>query len=186
MIKKVVIKVAKILEKNKIPYMVIGGYASLVYGVIRMTEDIDITLGLNVNEAEKIKALLPLMNVTLLPQVNDDFIKNTFCLVGVEKETGIKVDFIFSFTPYERKAIKRAKRIRIGNHFIRVVSLEDLIIHKIFASRQRDLEDAKVILEKNKDKIDLNYIRRNLKEFSQLNGFKDLTKKFNSLLRKRK
>ena len=71
MIKKVVIKVTKILEENKIPYMVIGGYASLVYGVIRMTEDIDITLGLDVNEAEKIKSLLPLMNVTCLLYTSD-------------------------------------------------------------------------------------------------------------------
>ncbi len=42
-------------------------------------------------------------------------------------------------------------------------SIEDMIIHKIFAGRPRDLEDVKSIINKNTG-IDNKYIRNWLKE----------------------
>jgi len=41
-------KIATALNKDKIPYMVIGGQAVLVYGEPRATKDIDVTLGLGI------------------------------------------------------------------------------------------------------------------------------------------
>ncbi len=39
-------KIAGGLDRHKIPYMVIGGQAVLLYGEPRLTRDIDVTLGL--------------------------------------------------------------------------------------------------------------------------------------------
>ncbi len=39
--------IATALDQASIPYMVIGGQAVLLYGEPRLTEDIDITLGLS-------------------------------------------------------------------------------------------------------------------------------------------
>jgi hypothetical protein len=47
---------------------------------------------------------------------------------------------------------------------IRFASLEDLVIHKIFAGRPRDIEDIENILLKNPD-YDLGYIEKWLAEF---------------------
>jgi uncharacterized NAD-dependent epimerase/dehydratase family protein len=38
-------KIAASLDKNRIPYMVIGGQAVLLYGEPRLTKDVDIILG---------------------------------------------------------------------------------------------------------------------------------------------
>ena len=46
MIEKLIKKTARQLDRQKIPYMIIGGQAVLVYGRPRLTRDIDITLGL--------------------------------------------------------------------------------------------------------------------------------------------
>jgi hypothetical protein len=82
----------------------------------------------------------------------------------LEKSTGIRVDFIFSFTPYETQAIGRARRIILSGQELCFASPEDLIIHKIFAGRPRDLEDVRTLILKNPG-IDVAYIRRWLKEF---------------------
>jgi len=100
----------------------------------------------------------------------------------LDETTGIRVDFIFSFTPYETEAIKRAKSINILNQEVCFASVEDVIIHKIFAGRPRDLEDARTILLKNPD-IDIRYIQGWLKEFDASIGNKDFLKTFEDILK---
>jgi hypothetical protein len=45
MFQKLIVATAEELEKHKIPYMIIGGHAVILYGEPRLTRDIDITLG---------------------------------------------------------------------------------------------------------------------------------------------
>jgi hypothetical protein len=85
-------------------------------------------------------------------------------LPAMDKSTGIRVDFIFSFTPYETQAIQRAKKGNILGQDVSFAAVEDLIIHKIFAGRPRDIEDVRVVLLKNRD-MDIQYIEAWLKEF---------------------
>jgi predicted nucleotidyltransferase len=83
-----------------------------------------------------------------------------------DRESDIRVDFIFSFSPYERQAIGRAKNVRVGRTQVKFASLEDLVIHKVVSGRPRDLEDIKSILAKN-PKYDSEYISKWLREFDQ-------------------
>lgn len=53
---KIIAKIAKALDRNHIPYMIIGGQAVLIYATYRATRDIDITIGLDVNQKEKVKS----------------------------------------------------------------------------------------------------------------------------------
>lgn len=50
MIEKLIKKVAQRLDEDKIPYMLIGGQAVLLYGRPRLTQDIDITLGIDTDK----------------------------------------------------------------------------------------------------------------------------------------
>jgi len=97
------------------------------------------------------------------------FTRETMVLPCSDPETGIRVDLIFSFSPFEQLAIGRARVVRIGETEVCFASLEDLLIHKIVAGRARDLEDARIILLKN-PRADLAYIRHWLAEFSALAG----------------
>jgi hypothetical protein len=82
----------------------------------------------------------------------------------LDDATGIRVDFIFSFSPYERSAIGRAAQVVLDGYPLSFASPEDVVIHKIFAQRPRDLEDVRAILLKNPE-IDLDYIRTWLSQF---------------------
>jgi len=66
---------------------------------------------------------------------------------------------------------------------VRFASCEDVVIHKMIAARAVDEEDVKNILIKNKDSIDVKYIREWLSEFSRISEHKGILGRFNSLLR---
>ncbi|OGC41363.1 hypothetical protein A2Y85_02100 [candidate division WOR-3 bacterium RBG_13_43_14] len=167
MFKKLLKKLAKYLSKYRIPYMIIGGQAVLYYGEPRLTKDIDVTLGITINE---IALILKLVKATgLLLRIKDPvaFAKKTMVIPAFEKISGIGIDFIFSNSPYERQAIKKAKKVHIDKVKLNIAALEDVIIHKLIAGRPRDIEDIRSIILKN-PKYDKRYIVKWLKKFDGL------------------
>jgi len=162
-------KIALQLKKASIPYMVIGGQAVLLYGEPRLTRDIDITLGINVEGLTKVKNIISIIGLKSLIEKEKEFVERNLVLPTLDNKSGIRVDFIFSFSPYERQAIERAKDIRLGRSLVRFASLEDVVIHKVIAGRARDLEDVKSILLKN-PKYDSVYIESWLKQFDKSLG----------------
>jgi predicted nucleotidyltransferase len=85
-------------------------------------------------------------------------------LPALHEASGVRVDLVFSFTPFEREAIARARTVELGGQQLRFASPEDVIILKIFAGRPRDLEDVAAIV-RNQPELDRAYIRRWLEEF---------------------
>ena len=49
MIERLLQRLAKTLQKHRIPYMLIGGQAVLLYGYPRLTHDVDVTLGIDID-----------------------------------------------------------------------------------------------------------------------------------------
>jgi hypothetical protein len=152
------------LQRAGIPYMIIGGQAVLLYGEPRLTRDIDITLGVNIDRLEALLALAQQLSLKILPQDAAAFVRQTMVLPTLDEATGIRVDFIFSFTPYESQAIQRAKKVRILDQDVCFAAVEDLIIHKIFAGRPRDIEDVQTVILKN-PALDIPYIEEWLRAF---------------------
>ena len=60
-------------------------------------------------------------------------------------------------------------------------SPEDLIIHKIFAGRPRDIEDTRTIIIKNPE-IDIRYIKDWLKQFDESSDEKKFLQTFEGVL----
>jgi hypothetical protein len=145
--------------------MIIGGQAVLLYGEPRLTRDIDVTLGL---EPDALPSLLRFVeDAGLTPLVDPEpFVKETLVLPCADGGTGIRVDFILSFSPYEQEALQRVRKERLGTASVSFASPEDVIIHKIVAGRPRDLEDVQGILAKTPG-VDRPYIRRWLHDLGQ-------------------
>ncbi|MEO0113838.1 MAG: nucleotidyl transferase AbiEii/AbiGii toxin family protein [candidate division WOR-3 bacterium] len=147
-LKELIKNVGRELEKRGIDYMIIGGQAVLLYGEPRLTRDIDITLGINIDRYQEIKEIIEKLNLKILPDNPLDFLKKTMVLPVIDEETGIRLDFIFSFSEYERQALKRVKKIKIDDTEICYPLVKNLIIHKIISERERDWEDEKILNEK--------------------------------------
>ncbi|MEW6247109.1 MAG: nucleotidyl transferase AbiEii/AbiGii toxin family protein [Nitrospirota bacterium] len=157
-------RLALALDRARIPYMVIGGQAVLLYGEPRLTKDIDVTLGLDVSHLADLQAVAADLRLKVLVEA-ETFTRQTMVLPCEDPDSGIRVDFIFSNSPYEAVALKRAKSVAIGDAQVRFAALEDLVIHKVVAGRPRDLEDVARLLRKN-PKVDRAEIERRLENFS--------------------
>ena len=179
MFERLLKKIAFQLMEASIPYMVIGGQAVLLYGEPRLTRDIDVTLGMGVDGLDRIKKITRIIGLGSLVENEKEFVEQNRVLPTIDKKSGIRVDFIFSFSPYGRQAIERSRDVKLGHSSVKFASLEDVVIHKVIAGRARDLEDVKSILLKNRE-YDSVYIERWLKQFDKSLGGKFL-KVFRSL-----
>ncbi len=162
------------LQQASIPYMLIGGQAVLVHGQPRLTEDIDITLGIGPAEYERLLVLATKLDLTPLVDDPSSFVRTTHVLPTRSVTTGIRVDFIFSSTQYEAGAIARAIPIELNARTVHFATAEDLIIHKLLAARERDIEDIRGIVSRKGDAVDWEYVERWTQAFLDIPEHEDI------------
>ena len=164
MFQPLLVKLSEGFEKQNIPYMIIGGQAVLVYGEPRLTKDIDVTLGVGVERLPDVLRLVEAMGFKVLTANPVEFVRKAMVLPCQDTASGIRVDIVFSFSPYERQAMSRVRRVRLEGKEVCFASPEDLLIHKVIAGRPRDWEDIQTVFRKNPG-VDRNYIEKWLMEF---------------------
>ena len=157
-------KIAQALDDRNIPYMVIGGQAVLIYGEFRATADIDITLGVAQGEFPRILEMAGALGMRPMHPDPESQVNAVMVFPVLDLDTGIRVEFIFSFSPYERQAITRTVPRVVRKTPIHFATAEDLVAMKVFSERPRDWEDARSIMLKNPD-LDIKYILFWLKQF---------------------
>lgn len=150
--------------------MLIGGQAVLLHGEPRLTQDVDVTLGAGPDRLDDVLGAAGDAELAPLPEEVEAFVRETFVLPCEDPGTGLRVDFVFSTTPYEAEAIRRAVRVEVGEESVPFASAEDLLIHKIFAGRPRDLEDAAGVVRRKGARLDWEYLRRWAERFSGIPG----------------
>jgi predicted nucleotidyltransferase len=181
MFQELIARIAASLAVRKIPYMIIGGQAVLIYGEPRLTRDIDVTIGADVSWLPDLLRSVEDIGLESLPDDVNTFVQKTMVLPTQHTETGIRVDFIFSFTPYEIEAIARAHKVSMAGQDVAFAQVEDLIIHKIFAGRPRDLEDVRSVLIRNPE-VNTAYIRQWLSQFDESVEGGSFTETFEKIL----
>jgi len=92
--------------------------------------------------------------------------KNRVLLLKHE-ESSIEVDISLGLLPFERKAIQRSRRYKIGNVTFNLPLPEDLIILKAIAHRPLDIIDIQEIVNSN-PKINIGYIKKTVTEFARI------------------
>jgi hypothetical protein len=169
------------LDARRLPFMLIGGQAVLLHGRPRLTEDIDVTLGVSPEELGAVREVCAVLDLEPLPKDIEQFVRETFVLPARTRDSALRVDFVFSTTPYERQAIARAQRIPVGSVQVPFATAEDLIIHKLFAGRALDLEDAASVVTRKGDGLDWGYIERWAREFARVPGWEDMPERVRQL-----
>lgn len=101
MFEKLLSRIGSAFATQHIPYMIIGGQAVLRYGEPRLTNDIDITLGVNIDRLDQLLIVAKMLSLKPLPKDIEAFVNKTMVLPTLDEHTGIRVDFIFSYTPFE-------------------------------------------------------------------------------------
>jgi hypothetical protein len=162
------------LEVRDLPFMVIGGQAVLVHGQPRLTQDIVVTLGVEPGRLGTVLEICEELDLYPIPEEVESFVLETFVLPALQPKTRIRVDFVFSTTPYEREAIQRAVPIPIGGSEVPFATAEDLILHKLFAGRPRDREDVLGVIRRQTENLDWTYLDRWAREFAAVPGREEM------------
>jgi len=160
-------EVAMFLEKRNVPYVIGGGLAVQYWGEPRTTRDVDVTV---IVPADQLEDFLNEALRRFRPRMPDAFdfaLRHRVLLI--ESKKGLPIHVSLGIPGYEEKVMQRAVRVSFsGLRPLRLISAEDLIIHKCVAGRARDQEDVERILVRQRLSLDLRYIRRWLKLFVPL------------------
>jgi predicted nucleotidyltransferase len=163
-LEQTLIELASKLKEGGISYMVIGGIANAVWGEPRVTLDIDVTIWVPVSEASKIVSLLEALCRPLVPDPAD-FVQRTSVL-PMQAKGDVRIDLIFGSLPFEKEAIERAVEVEVGETSVRFATPEDLIITKIVSERQRDADDVRAILSRQRSRLDFTYLDPRISKLS--------------------
>lgn len=175
----------RFLSAQKIKYVILGGIAVSIYGEPRLTADIDVNIIFDKDKLDEFLVEAKKFNFyPLFPNTRKITEKTgVIPMKFVKGKITGKADIIIAENVLEYTAIKRGRIKKIGSIRARLVSPEDLIIHKITSSRPRDLEDLKGILVRQKGKLDIRYIRFWLKKIDRTDKRLQLCRLFNNLLK---
>src|SRR5262245_4833491 len=90
--------VSQALVDRHVSFMLIGGQAVLLHGAPRLTDDIDITLGVGPDRAPLVDSLARGIGLEPLPEDPLRFAQETFVYPARHVSSGFRVDFITATT----------------------------------------------------------------------------------------
>lgn len=171
------LRVIDALDKQRVPYMLVGSFSSNAWGRPRSTNDADIVIQLGSASLSALAAETG-PDCILDPQASFETITGATCHRLRLKDSPFYVE-LFLLRDDEYSQIRFARRVSTSV-YRRTVSLatpEDVVIVKLrwsrHANRRQDLEDVRDVLAVQSGKLDLTYIRH----WCDQHGTRDLFEK---------
>ena len=178
-------QISSLLSSIKVDYAVIGGVAVSVYSEPRLTMDIDVSILLAADRLGLFLKAAKRYGLTPIPAGINKFVKATGVIPMGFSKNRIKgrCDFIIAQNALEYLTIKRARSKKLYSVKVKLIRAEDLVIHKAVSDRPRDLEDARGILIRQGDKLDMKYVSYWLKRIAEANHDPQLYSTFKNLIK---
>ena len=159
----------------------IGGLVVQRWGVPRFTQDVDVSVLTGLGSEEFfIDAMLKHFSQRHADSRQFAIEQRVLLL---RTHGGIDVDVALGAFPFEDMTIQHATPWQASDTLtLTTCSAEDLILHKAFASRDRDWGDIEGILTRQLHHLDLNYIRRELPTLLEIKDDVESFDKFERLI----
>lgn len=148
-------KTVTLLDRWRIPSLLIGGLAVGIVGEARATQDVDLILAVPLTEIDSIATRARAAGFSVANASVEEA-----RMTGALRLTwgGLHVDVIFTSTEFEASAFSRKRRVQLAGCPIDVPTPEDLILLKLVPARRKDLFDVESILLRHHGKLDLKYL----------------------------
>ena len=88
------IQVVKALDEIKAPYMIVGAFAGLAFGISRATFDVDILVDLQASDCEKLSERFPLPRYYADPEMMRNSIELGIMFNLIDTQEGVKADLV--------------------------------------------------------------------------------------------
>lgn len=161
------VEVTEFCQRQDWKFCFIGGVAVQRWGNPRFTVDVDLTLITGYGQEGKYAEILL---EALEPRRAD---AGQFAVLHrvllARTHAGVDVDIAFGALPFEEHSIERASDwIVDSERSLPTCSAEDLIVHKVFAGRDRDWDDVRGVLVRQHRKLDWKVIDEELPPLLEL------------------
>jgi hypothetical protein len=155
-------------EELKIPYMVTGSIAAIFYGVVRLTNDVDLVAVFNIQTSRQLPSLF----------ASEEFYCPPADIIGVEMardrrghfniihiESGFKADvYLAGNDPLHTWALARTRSFHVDGNEIRLAPPEYVIVRKLEFFREggseKHLRDIRTMLESSRELINMDEMNR--------------------------
>jgi predicted nucleotidyltransferase len=130
----------QLLNKNRVKYLIVGGYAVALHGHPRYTKDLDIWIYINTDNAERLISSLNEFGFTSLELESNDFL--TYGNVVQLGSPPNRIDLLTSVDGVEFESCYESKfEVEIEGIKMDFINLEDLKKNKKASGRYQDLAD---------------------------------------------
>jgi len=157
--------------------------AVIAHGVPRLSADVDVTLRMVPDDPERFAHEMAQAGFDLA--VDDpEFVRRTRVMPFIHRPTAMPLDVVLASSGLEDEFLARARPVDIGGAIVPLIDIEDLIIAKVLAGREKDLEDARNLWRVRRRDVDPERIRRILRLLEEALSQSDLVPAFEAIVRR--
>jgi hypothetical protein len=158
-------RLVEALEGASVPYMVVGSFASVAYGIPRSTQDVDVVIDPDRASLDRFLVAVPDTDYYLDPDVARDALRRRGMFNVIDLATSWKADLIVcKARPFSREELRRRVRGEIAGVPCMIATPEDTILAKLewarASSSERQLDDVRGIVATSGAALDRAYLDR--------------------------
>lgn len=154
----VVTDLAGLLGRGGYSYAFTGAIAATFWGVVRATEDVDVTVAV---ERVRLPSLVESLGAIgcqgqlreFLASLDAEFAFRPVC-------RGVEIEIFVPFLPWQHEALRRRVRKEVGGAELWVMTAEDLAVFKTVLWRPKDVADLAALFAVQGSRLDREYLRR--------------------------
>lgn len=154
------------LDAEHVSYALIGGLASSLRGEPRVTADVDLVIGSNVDGALQLIQSLEGSPFAPLFEGVEEVVSQAFILPLRHRTTAVKVDLSIGLSGFEKQLLGRSELFELVGRRVKLATAEDLLIMKLLAGRPRDHQDVTGIIAVQGDSLDWDYCHKTASQLS--------------------
>lgn len=155
-------------------WYVFGAQAALVWGRPRLTTDVDVTVQSTVSTHELVAAL-ERRGFSLRVDGTEVFIDSTRVVPFDHRASSLALDVVLGGPGLEELFLERAVSVDVAGTLVPFISPEDLVVTKLLAGREKDIDDVRGVLSERGAALDVARIRTTLGLLEDALGQSDLT-----------
>lgn len=154
-------------------WYVFGAQAAMVWGRPRLTTDVDVTVKCSVS-TDRLVQTLGSRGFSLRIDATESFVRTTRVVPLEHRASGLALDLVLAGPGLEDLFLERAVPIDVAGTVVPFISPEDLIVTKLLAGREKDIEDVRGVLSERGSALDMGRLRTTLRRLEDALGQSDL------------